>query len=145
MPPSGDSSSLWRRVSLKGPPTRISQANPTNLVSGIVKFAGSAIRLKEDSSPAAATIIPSTTNQCGNKRAKWLVTETPAASSPKATAKPAPPNKNDRKYRTRAATSDAATSGIESTHVHNPEIEIAPDAAKPPKSAMFVPAARTPR
>jgi hypothetical protein len=115
------------------------------LVTGIAKFAGKAIRLKEDSSPVTATIIPRTTNQCGNKRAKWLVTETPAARSPKATAKPAPPNKNDMKYRTHVATNDADTSGTESTHVHKPEMAIAPDAAKPPKSAMFVPVARTPR
>ena len=73
------------------------------------------------------------------------MTETPAARSPNATAKPAPPNRNVKKYRTRVATSDADTSGTESTHVHSADIAIAPDAAKPPKSAMFVPAARTPR
>src|SRR5260370_18824639 len=139
MPPSGGDLCVRRRFFCKRPLSRIIQANPTNLVTGIARFAGWAIRLKEESSPAAATIIPSTTNQRGNKRAKWLVTETPAASSPKPTAKPAPPNKNDRKYRTRAATSDAATSGTESTHVHSPEIAIAPDPAKPPKHPMFVP------
>src|SRR5882724_5512024 len=143
--PSGDAASVRRRVFGKRPPTRINQANPTNLVTGIARFAGKAIRLRKDSSPATAAIIPSTTNQRGNKRAKWLVTETPAARRPKATAKPTPPNKNDMKYRTRVAMSDADTSGTESTHVHKPEMAIAPDAAKPPKSAMFVPAARTPR
>ena len=95
--------------------TAISQINPPNRVSGSKKEAGYQTRLSDESSPARAITIPRTTTQAGSKCRKWLVTDTPAATSPNPTAKATPPKRKLRKYSawTRAA-EDETTSGTES-------------------------------
>jgi hypothetical protein len=56
-----------------------------------------------------------------------------------------PPKRKLRKYSDLATGIDVATSGCERTHPKHPERANAPAALNPPKSAIVVPAARTPR
>src|SRR5260370_20612913 len=73
------------------------QMKPRDLVIGMKKFAGYAIKLNEESSPVIATSIPSTTIHRGRRRIKWLVTDTAAATKTNPTAETTPPNSRRNK------------------------------------------------